>query len=172
MDNKLKKLLFKNFKAVQRGTEFVLKAIPTDNQDFKNFKPKTEMRSLGDLAFHIATLPVGSVILAESSFTEFPPIEVLLKSMTERIGEVTSSNYADIFVRSSKHFVEYFDKKSDDDLINKTYQSFLMRQPATFFEGFQSMMNHLIQHRGTLFAYLRLLDVQVSMKQYFGIKEL
>lgn len=169
MNSIVKNSLLKSFQKLSKGTEFVLRTIP---QDQLGFKPKPEMRSLGELAFHIATMPVGSVILAESDFKEFPPVEVLVQAMTERIGDVETTNYADIFVRSSKYYEEFISKKTPEELSTGTYQSFLMREPNTYVEGYLSMITHMIQHRGTLHAYLRLLDVPVSMTQYFGIKEL
>jgi uncharacterized damage-inducible protein DinB len=169
MSKTIKSSIIDSYKKIQKGTEFVLRAIPQTQLDFK---PNERMRRLEDLAFHIATLPVGSIILAESNFKEFPPLDVLLKAMEDRIGNVKTKNFADIFTRASEHFIQFIHNKTEEELIHSTYQSFLMREPASYFEGYLNMITHLIQHRGTLFVYLRLLEIPVSMMQYFGIKEL
>ncbi|MHA2251568.1 MAG: DinB family protein [Candidatus Kariarchaeaceae archaeon] len=165
-----KDTVLKMFESIQKGTEFILQAIPEDKLDHKIDESGS---SLGKLAFHLAALPLGSVLFANGTFTEFPAVEKLMEKLSEYIGEEMKNNdFAAIFRKSCEVFINYYQTITNDDWVNTTYSTFLSRGPTTPLQGFLSTQNHLIQHRGTLFAYLRTLEIPVTLKQYWGYKPL
>ncbi|OLS24924.1 MAG: hypothetical protein HeimC3_18000 [Candidatus Heimdallarchaeota archaeon LC_3] len=63
----IKTIVLNHNKSVQRGTYFVLKAVPKENIDFS---PKENLRKISDLAFHLATLPLGFYLLTKRIIKE------------------------------------------------------------------------------------------------------
>lgn len=165
-----KDLLLKNFNGVQRGTEFVLKTIPPKQLDFA---PANGMKKLGELAFHVATLPLTFTYFVQNNSTERPAPEDIKLLLSDQFGsEIAKNNYQAMFGRSCEYFLEFFKKHSDDELAQKTFTNFIYQTPTPLFSAFLSVEDHIIQHRGTIFAYLRILGIPVTMKQYFGIEPL
>ena len=64
-----KEILLENFQRVKKGTEFILKAIPKESLDYS---PGNGMRTLREIAFHVATLPFTSTYYVENKSTERP----------------------------------------------------------------------------------------------------
>ena len=67
---------------------------------------------------------------------------------------------------------DFYTKKTDAEWLNTTFTTFINPNPAPLLQGVIGVEDHIIQHRGTLFAYLRTLNVPVTMKQYYGMEEL
>ncbi|MHA2100746.1 MAG: hypothetical protein ACW99A_18910 [Candidatus Kariarchaeaceae archaeon] len=163
-----KEVVLKMYKNIQRGTEFVLDAIPEDKLDYQ-LDPKGA--KLREIAFHAATLPLGAAIFAKGVFEKFPSIPDLMKALEDYLGGdlIKTKDYAAIFKKSCEVFLDHYNKFSDDEFVNSTYSNFLTGGPITHLEGFLGTQNHLLQHRGTIFGFLRSLQIPVSMHQYFGM---
>ncbi len=155
------------FENIQRGTEYVLMAIPMDKLDYS---VEENTATIEDLAFHISTLPLGAALFAQNLFDKFPESDQLMAEFKKYLGDsLDDKNYPEIFRKSCKVFTDFFEGKED---WYKTYTSFLFRGERTYLEGFLSMQNHLLQHRGSLTTTLRSMGIPVSMKQYWGMKPL
>ena len=165
-----KDIIVSNFKGVQRGTDFVLQAIPKDKLDYSITKDGQKM---GDLARHIAILPFTATLFAEEGYKERPNPDEMKKKLVDTFGrDLAQNNYSAMFAKACEYFLNFYGQKSDEDLLNKTFTNFIYTQPTPFLKGFLSVEDHLVQHRGTLFAYLRALNIPVTMKQYFGMEAL
>ena len=168
--NSVKEILMKNFKNVQQGTNFILKAIPKDKLDYQ---PTIDMRKMGDLAFQNALLPLTCTMFAQGMFKERPDQATMQKVLAEKLGSaVKENNYPAMFAKACEYMFDFYGKKTDNDWLNTTYTTFINPNPISFLQGFVGIEDHLIQHRGTLFAYLRTLNIPVTMKQYFGMEDL
>ncbi|MHA1982759.1 MAG: DinB family protein [Candidatus Hodarchaeales archaeon] len=165
----IKEIILSNYQNVRKGTEFVLKAISLDDIEYE---PQEGMRKLGDLAFHIATLPLGSFIFTSGLVTEFDPV-TLINALKQRLSSLyDSKNFSKVFEKSNDDFLNFYKDLPAEYWTEKTYTSATNPKPITYLQGFINFQNHLIQHRGSLFTYLKTLNIPVSMKQYFGIEEL
>ena len=137
------------------------------------FSLSKDGQKLGDLARHIAILPYTSTIFVEGGNKERPNPDAMKKILTDKFGsDLTQANYSAVFSKACEYFLNFYGKKSDEELTTKTFTNFLYTNPTAFLKGFLSVEDHLVQHRGTLFAMLRALNVPVTMKQYFGMEEL
>lgn len=166
----MKEIFVNNFKSVQRGTDFVLKTVPLDKLDHSFTKDGQKM---GDLARHIAILPFTATIFVEGQNKERPNPDQMKKLLGDKFGaDLAQNNYSGIFNKACEYFLNFYGNKSDEELINGTFMNFIYTNPTAFLKGFLSVEDHLVQHRGTLFAHLRALNVPVTMKQYFGMEEL
>ncbi len=169
--NTVKDIVINNFLSVKRGTEFILKAIPMDKLDYAPAEHINQ--KLGDLARHIAILPFTATYFAEHTLQERPNPEEMKKLLGEQFGQdLAQNNYAGVFSKACEYFLTFYSQKNDDEFLNSTFTNFIYSTPTPFLKGFLSVEDHLIQHRGTLFAYLRALNVPVTMKQYFGMESL
>ena len=167
----MKEIVISNFKGVQRGTDFILKAVPKDKLDYA--PTKDVQQKLGDLARHIAVLSYTGTLFVEGGNKERPNPDQMKKILADKFGsDLANNNYSAVFNKACEHFLNFYSKKSDDELVKGTFTNFINTSPTPFLKGFLSIEDHLVQHRGTLFAYLRALNVPVTMKQYFGMEEL
>ncbi|MCE7735322.1 MAG: hypothetical protein GPJ54_10625 [Candidatus Heimdallarchaeota archaeon] len=165
-----KETVLRMFRTIQRGTEFVLDAIPADKLDHKLDPNGAKLR---EIAFHISTLPLGAAIFAKGVFEKFPSVPKLMEALEEHLGDLMKTqDYSAIFRKSCGVFLQHYNSFSDKEFINSTYTNFLTGGPITYLEGFLGTQNHVLQHRGTLFGFLRSLGIPVSMHQYFGMSPL
>lgn len=162
-----KDVIIANFKGVQKGTDFILQAIPTDKLDYV---PAEHMsQKLSDLARHIAVLPFTATYFAENSSKERPNPDDMKKLIGDKFGpDLAKNDYSAVFAKACDYFLNFYGNKSDSELVTGTFTNFIYTQPTSFLKGFLSVEDHLVQHRGTLFTYLRTLNVPVGMNQYFG----
>lgn len=137
-------------------TRSLLERVPAANAEWK---PHSKSMSLGQLAVHIATLPIWSgTVLTETEFDvnpadgpnftppQFESTEGLLGLFDESVGKaraaLADTSDADIMAKWA--------------LKNRGHQIFSLPRVAVL-RSF--IMNHMIHHRGQLSVYLRLNDV-------------
>lgn len=139
-------------------TRTLLERVPADKADWK---PHAKSMSLGQLAMHIANLPVwASIALERKEFDTSPPGG----------GRVTSPP-----LESASHLLQTYDDhvSAARALLARTTDAEFMVQ-WTLKTGGKSMfsmpriavfrsfvLNHAVHHRGQLSVYLRLLDVPI-----------
>ena len=100
-----KETVIRNFKGVIRGTDFILQAIPSDKLNHQLDPKGTKLR---EIAFHIATLPLGAAIFAKGVFEKFPSVPDLMEAFKEYLGEMVRSNdYAAIFRKACEVFLDH-----------------------------------------------------------------
>ena len=135
-------------------TKRVLERVPTDRFDWK---PHAKSRSLGDLAWHVASLPsrIATMALLEDG-------DVLLHKQPPR--PATSPEIVEKFSSGLREARESLSKLSDEDLGKSFHfhrgEVTMARLPKiAFLRGV--LLNHSYHHRGQLSVYLRLLDVPV-----------
>ncbi|MFV2016337.1 MAG: hypothetical protein ACC656_12965, partial [Candidatus Heimdallarchaeota archaeon] len=128
---------------------------------------------LREIAFHISTLPLGATIFAKGVFDKFPSVPKLMETLEEYLGDlIKTTDYVTIFRKSCELFLSHYNNFGDEEFTNSTYSNFLTGGPITHLEGFLGTQNHIMQHRGTLFGFLRHLGIPVSMHQYFAMSPL
>ncbi len=137
----------------EKPTERVLERVPQDKLDWR---PHPKSRTIGELAWHVATLPgFGVVGLREGK----------LETGAARPPDRAGSDFTGTFRRRLDELKAALNETSDDALLNEQF-SFVLNGNAirtwskdVFMRAV--VMNHLIHHRGQLTVYLRLLDVPV-----------
>jgi len=137
----------------EKPTERVLERVPQDKLDWR---PHPKSRTIGELAWHVATLPqFGTLGLREGK----------RELSGARPPEPTNSDFANTFRKAVDEMKNVLTGTADDALLNEQF-SFVLNGNAirtwskdVFMRAV--VMNHLIHHRGQLTVYLRLLDVPV-----------
>ena len=135
-------------------TRRVLDRVPTASL---SWRPHPRSRTLGDLAWHIATIPgrIGAMALVDDADT------LVFKAPPR---PDTAEEMAAVFSRGVADAREKLAGLGDDDLRRKILfrsgEKRLAHLPKiAFLRGV--MLNHAYHHRGQLSVYLRLLDVPV-----------
>ncbi|KAB2908644.1 MAG: DinB family protein [Ignavibacteriales bacterium] len=139
------------------GTRKVLERVDFSKYDFK---PHAKSFSFGDLSNHVANLPNwGMLMLKANEFRVNPG---------EKVAAYTTS-------KSSEELLERYDKATADFLAGlEGIDDAKMQEPWSFYVGDQlvftmprvaaiknSVMKHMIHHRGQLTVYLRMNDIAV-----------
>jgi uncharacterized damage-inducible protein DinB len=133
-------------------TRRVLERIPTDKL---SWKPHDQSRSLGDLAWHLATIP-GRI----AAMAQVDDADALVFKAPSRPG--TAEEIVAAFGRIVAEALEKLGRLGDDDLRRKIVfragEKRLAHLPRIAFLR-TVMLNHSYHHRGQLSVYLRLLGV-------------
>jgi len=136
-------------------TRKLLERVPDDRLDWK---PHAKSMSLGQLAQHVATLPMwGSVTLTQEEFDlDRDPLPPPLRSREELLAAfdrlVTDTRSALVAIRTDAELLVPW------ALVKDGHKVFSMPR-ATVWRSF--VISHLVHHRGQLSVYLRLNDVAV-----------
>jgi uncharacterized damage-inducible protein DinB len=139
-------------------TRTLLERVPADQVDWK---PHTKSMSLGQLAMHIANLPVwASITLERKEFDTNPPGGTRVTTpLFESIAHLLESYDANVSAARA-----LLARTTDGEFMvqwtlkNGGKSMFSMPRVAVF-RSF--VMNHAVHHRGQLSVYLRLLDVPI-----------
>jgi len=135
-------------------TRKVLERVPDDRLDWK---PHTKSYAVGQLAQHVATIPMwGTMTLNElnvdlATLPPNPPLQTRSAILALFDGNVAGARSA-LVGKSDAEFKVQWALKRDGQII------FSMPRQAVW-RSF--VMSHLIHHRAQLGVYLRLLDIPV-----------
>jgi uncharacterized damage-inducible protein DinB len=136
-------------------TRKVLERVPDDRFDWK---PHGKSFSMGELARHVATLPMwGSTTLTQSELdlggdnARMPALKTRAEVLTSFDNAVSNTRAALAGVSDAELMAPWTLKRSG--------QVIFSMPKATVWRSF--FMNHVIHHRGQLSVYLRLNDVPV-----------
>jgi uncharacterized damage-inducible protein DinB len=135
-------------------TKRVLARVPTEKL---SWKPHERARTLGDLAWHVASIPARIAAMAQ-----FDEADAMVHKQPPR--PETAEEILERFSAGLAEAKASLSKLSDDELKKKFHfhrgEITMARLPKIAFLR-TVMLNHSYHHRGQLSVYLRLLDVPV-----------
>jgi uncharacterized damage-inducible protein DinB len=138
-----------------KSTVRILQRVPMDRFDWK---PHAKSMSLGQLAWHIATLPRSGVIGLREKKREVTGGGV-------RPGPAGKDDLATTFQQSLEALKGELSATSDQTLMQERFSFVRNGEPIVSFPLLAMIrtviLNHSIHHRGQLTVYLRLLEVSV-----------
>ena len=150
---RLAESLIAEFNREAKGTETILGRVP---QDKLGWRPHPKSRTIGELAWHIATIP-GAVAtgLREGKY----------EVGAARPPALGGSDFVGTFHESADKLRSALNEISDEALLQEKFSFVNNDVPIVSFPkiGFVRtvILNHSIHHRGQLTVYLRLLDIPV-----------
>ena len=138
-----------------KSTERILERVPQDKVDWR---PHAKSRTIGELAWHLATLPrMGVVGLREGK----------RETSGARPPQRAGSDFVGTFRQSLEELKTELNATSDEVLLNEKFSFVRNGEPVLSFPKLglirTVILNHSIHHRGQLSVYLRLLDVPVPV---------
>jgi uncharacterized damage-inducible protein DinB len=138
-----------------KSTVRILQRVPMDRVDWK---PHAKSMSLGQLAWHIATLPRSGVIGLREKKREVTGGGV-------RPGPAGKDDLAATFQQSLEALKAELSATSDQTLMKERFSFVRNGEPIVSFPLLGMIrtviINHSIHHRGQLTVYLRLLELSV-----------
>ena len=164
-----KEIILAEIEMIRIGTENVLLTIPKDKLDFR---PKNHMMPLGHLAYHVSTVLYQELFIFENKWVPSKDIKPLLSLIDQELGpSVDKSDFVAIFNLSVAFFTNYYKNLSEDEWINKTFSYVIQPEPQSYLQGLIGALSHLVQHRGALYSYLRMLETDINFMNYFGFQK-
>lgn len=134
-----------NWNRIHKQTSRALRATPADRMEWR---PKEGMFTFRELVSH---LPKSELMIARSALAGSPQ-EVELD-----LSNLTPDEIADLFDRQHAELAEEV-SKIDSEQIGYVIEIFGKSIPRLAL--LQGMVEHEIHHRGQLYAFLRLVDVE------------
>ncbi|HEV2719984.1 MAG TPA: DinB family protein [Thermoanaerobaculia bacterium] len=132
-------------------TQRILERVPQDKLDWR---PHAKSKSIGDLAYHIATLPsLGIMVLKQNELDpskrsplprDLPPAGAFRRNVDEFLSAVGAMD--------NDQMMQPFTFRFGDKVIAEAPKAGMLRN---------LLLNHTYHHRGQLSVYLRLLDIPV-----------
>lgn len=133
-------------------TKRLFDVIPDDKLDWR---PHPKSRTLGELAFHIATVPFGVAQLGDGEVMERPDMN---ETPTVRSREELLALFEDCLEKGIAIVNATDDDKARANWTGKVNGVPVMTLPRMAFWR-AILLNHLYHHRGQLSVYLRELDI-------------
>jgi uncharacterized damage-inducible protein DinB len=153
----ISQILLLDFEAEAENTRRVLERVPDENM---TWKPHEKSFALGNMAFHVATLPnFGNTLLS----TDNMDLAAKMGNFPRYAGEGSQALLA-MYDQAAAALRSTLAGMTDDELQANWTMTFGER---TIADGPRMLLyrtmffNHLIHHRGQLNVYLRLLGVAV-----------
>jgi uncharacterized damage-inducible protein DinB len=146
-------LLIAEIEREGKSTSRILERVPPDKLEWR---PHAKSMSLGELAWHIATLPANAVTGLREGKRDVSRARPGPRQGVDMVGE---------FQRNLGELKNALGAISDEVLLGERFAFVRGEQVLTSFPKAAFirtvLMNHSIHHRGQLTVYLRLLDVPV-----------
>lgn len=137
------------------STERILGRVPSEKLDWQ---PHPKSMSLGQLAWHIATLPDMAIGMLKIGFRD-------VSQARPPAAPEKAQDLVDEFKKNVAALKDVLKQTSDDVLLNERFAFKNGETVITSFPKLAAMrtvlLNHSYHHRGQLTVYLRLLDVPV-----------
>jgi uncharacterized damage-inducible protein DinB len=153
----ISEVLLLDFDLEAKNTRRVLERVPSDKL---TWKPHEKSFALGNMAFHVATLPNFAVAILS---TESLNLAARRDTFPRYAGE-DSTALVELYDHAAGRLRDKLASMSDEALQENWVMTFgahtIANSPRMLLYRL-SFFNHLIHHRGQLNVYLRLLDVPV-----------
>ena len=134
-----------------KSTEQILQRVPNDKLDWR---PHPKSMTLGELAWHIASIPRIAAGLVENGTFDFanakPPVYA---GASDFVGRLRDS------IAEARRVVEPLDDEAIKGPFTMTRGDQVLQTMPKLAVIRAIMLNHSYHHRGQLTVYLRLLDV-------------
>jgi len=156
-------MLFDMLEHESKQVRFVLATAKDIDQ---KFSPKDEMRSLVDLANHIAQIPLIDYKFFNMDFDDFKQTQNLEKELhKDSIDEMLK-----VFDKGIAYIKEQFGELSDEQVLEKNKKPFYEDGPMKNWAHYlPTIATHLAMHKMQLWTYLKLAGASVNMYTYYGI---
>ncbi|TFG33759.1 hypothetical protein EU527_06960 [Candidatus Thorarchaeota archaeon] len=133
-----------------------------------NFTPYEGMRSLLDLANHLAQIPSIDFKFYTKEFLAFEQVQEYEKELRKS----DLSELMVIFNEGVKTITEHIESLSDTEILDNNLKAFYEEgTDKNWAHYLPEITTHLAMHKMQLWMYLRLAGVPVSMWTYYGVPQ-
>jgi uncharacterized damage-inducible protein DinB len=154
----LQHMLFEELELIVRTTTNLLAKVKPEDHEFR---PQPNMRTLRELAEHLAAIPaVDLLILTEHSAEEVRVLE-------NRFAETNFNRLGDTMAEELETLRQYIAALSEDDFLHKKTKPFYLEHGTAQAKWLIEIVTHTHHHRGQLFTYLKIQGYDVSMSDLY-----
>ncbi len=133
-----------------------------------NFCPADGMRSLIEVANHLAQIPRMDTAV----YTSEVATPEQAQEMESGLRSEDVNGMLKVFDDGVKHVIDYFSKMSDTEFLKENLRPFYETgAEKSWGDYFPEIITHMAMHKMQLWVYLKLAGLPVDMYTYYGIKK-
>ena len=160
---KLSQILVEMLEHESLQARFVLAAVKDVDL---TFSPYEGMRSLLDLANHLAQIPSIDLKFFSNEFKTFEEVN----DWEKKLHRSDITRLLTVFDEGIQTLKEYFENMSNKEMLEKKLKAFYEEGPEKNWAYYlPEIATHLAMHKMQLWMYLKLAGVPVSMWTYYGV---
>lgn len=150
----LQHLLFEELELIVRTTTNLLAKVKPEDVAFR---PQPDMRTLRELAEHLAAIPeVDLLILQEHTAEE-------VRILEQRFTETEFSKLGAAMAEGLKPLRQYMNTLTEEDFLHKKTTPFYLEHGTAQAKWLIEIVTHAQHHRSQLFTYMKMHGYEVSM---------
>lgn len=147
-------LLFEELELIVRTTTNLLAKVKPEDVEFR---PQPNMRTLRELAEHLAAIPeVDLLILQEHTAEEVRVLE-------QRFAETEFAKLGAAMAEGLKPLRQYMNTLTEEDFLHKKTTPFYLEHGTAQAKWLIEIVTHAQHHRSQLFTYMKMQGYEVSM---------
>jgi len=151
----MKQLLYDELQLIVRTSTALLRRIRPEEW---SYKPVPQMRTLGELAQHLALVPATDLLILKEER------EGVIRELEGEYANVTDADkLAAVLEQGVTDLKAYMDALSEDDFLHKATRPFYLDHGSVQAKWLIEVVTHAQHHRAQLFTYLKQLGHEVSM---------
>ncbi|MFX0168381.1 MAG: DinB family protein [Candidatus Hodarchaeota archaeon] len=155
-------VLLNSFELEAKQARCVLNVI---NEVDLKYTPKKGMRTLGELANHLAQIPLLDPSFYEGEIHDFEQAQARERDLNRN----TLPDILAVFDSGIVAVKDRFTGMSEEEFFAKTLKAFYDQGPKrSWAEYMPDMITHIAMHKMQLWMYLKLAGAQVNMMTYYG----
>ncbi|MDF2921594.1 MAG: damage-inducible protein DinB [Paenibacillaceae bacterium] len=154
----LQHMLFEELELIVRTTANLLAKVKPDDLEFR---PQPNMRTLRELAEHLAAVPAVDLLILQ----EHPAGEV--RTLEGRFAETAFAMLGASMADGLGALRQYMSSLTEDDFLHRKTAPFYMDHGTAQAKWLIEIVTHAQHHRAQLFTYLKMQGYEVSMSDLY-----
>jgi len=155
--------LIQTLRQRRTGILFILKVIPPD---LWNWKPSNGMRTMSELANHIACSPIALFKVFQGQI----PDSATYLTLEETNKPTDAQGLVQLYETGLNQLISYLETHIEEVYLTNI-QLFYEEHSTSMYQEVFNDIGHCWFHLGQLFVYLRQKGVPVEMGTYYGYKD-
>lgn len=156
-------VLVEAFEHEAKQARFVLSIIEEDQMEFV---PKEGMRSLRNVANHLAQIPRLDISFFTKEIEKIEQAQEMEKKLTRN----TLKEMLEVFDDGVEYLTSHFESMSDEEFFKECLCPCYSQGPDRSWAYYlPEITSHMVMHKMQLWMYLKLAGADVNMMTYYGI---
>ncbi len=157
------RILIEMFERESSQAQFVLAAANGVNPQFSPFEG---MRSLEDLANHLAQIPILDFKFYSKKFEDFEEV----RAMETELKRSSIKEMRKVFDKGIETIKDCISDLTDEEVVKANLKAFYEQGPEKSWTHYiPEITTHLAMHKMQLWMYLKMAGAPVSMWTYYGV---
>ncbi|MFW9922012.1 MAG: DinB family protein [Candidatus Thorarchaeota archaeon] len=148
-----------------KEVRYIIEQTKTIPLDFR-LSPKT--RTILELVNHVVQIPRIDIGIYSGELNSGE----LAHEMELKLNKDNIDDALKVFDDGCNYLRKFFEKMNDEDLMTENLVAFYEQdpKPKAWTHYLAKLITHLVLHKGVIWSYLKVADVDVDMFTYYGMK--